>query len=66
MELYNFFNMPLSTDNERRKIQEKQLLAEELTLQEKLKAGGRNHVIKEIGNYQCKSDYCYRCFLKMF
>ena len=25
MELYNAFNMPLSNDNERRKIQEKQL-----------------------------------------
>ena len=54
MELYNVFNMPLSTDNERRKIQEKQLLGEELTLQEKLKAGVRDNVIKEIGNYQCK------------
>ena len=37
MELYNVFNMPLSNDDERRKIQEKQLLGEELTLQEKLK-----------------------------
>ena len=61
MELYNVFNMPLSTDNERRKIQEKQLLGEELTLQEKLKTGSRDHVIKEIGNYQCKPDHCYRC-----
>lgn len=61
MELYNVFNMPLSNDDERRKIQEKQLLGEELTLQEKLKAGVRDHVIKEIGNYQCKPDYCYRC-----
>ena len=31
MELYNVFNMPLSNDNERRKIQEKQLLGEKLT-----------------------------------
>ena len=33
MELYNVFNMPLSTDNERRKVQEKLLHGEELTLQ---------------------------------
>ena len=42
MELYNAFNMPLSTDNERRKVQLKQLMGEELTLQEKLKRGGRD------------------------
>lgn len=59
MELYNTNDMPLSSDLEFRKIEEKILKNEELTFSEKLKAG-RDHPIKEIDGYQLKPDHVYK------
>ena len=59
MELYNAFDMPLSSDNELRLIQEKVLKGETLTTYEKIYAG-RDHPVKEIDGYQLKPDHVYR------
>lgn len=66
MDLYNAQNMPLSTDNEIRVIQEKQLSGEKLNMGELMvlvrkNVGGRDHTIRKIGDYECKSNCCYRC-----
>lgn len=66
MDLYNVCDLPLSNDLEIRKIQEKQLNGEELTMQEKIRMackskGGRDHTIRKIGDYECKLNHCYRC-----
>ena len=60
MELYNAQNLPLSDDPEKRKIQEKMLRGEKLTAFESVKISLRDHVIRKIGDYECKPDHCYR------
>lgn len=61
MELYNVQNMPLSSDPERRAVQEKMLRGEPLTLKEQIFfGGGHDRPLKKIGDYECKPDHCYR------
>lgn len=61
MELYNSQTMPLSSNPERRIVQEKILRGEQLTLREKLLfAGGHDKPLKKLGDYECKPDHCYR------
>lgn len=60
MEYWNSEEMPLSNDPEKRQIQEKMLRGEKLSPMEAVKIGIRDRVIKKIGDYECKADYCYR------
>jgi len=60
MELYNAQNLPLSNDPVKRKIQEKMLRGEKLTVGETVKINLRDRVIRKIGDYECKPDHCYR------
>lgn len=60
-DLYNALEMPLSDNPERRIAQEKILKGEPLTMHERIEyAGGHDHPLKNIGNYKCKPDHCYR------
>lgn len=54
MELYNTNEMPLSNDEEKRRIQEKIINGEPITAGEAVKLHTRDHVIKKIGNYEGK------------
>ena len=57
MELYDAKNMPFSSDPNRRIVQEKYAKGERfLTLLDH----DQNKIKKELGKYQCKSNYCYR------
>lgn len=66
MELYNSRDMPLSTDQRLRAIQEKILHGEALTFSDKILVG-RDHPVKQINGYQLKPDHAYRVISeKMF
>lgn len=65
-ELYDVNDMPLSNDQELRKIQERILNGcdlSEFTLKEKVYAG-RDHPIKEVNGYKLKSNHVYRAINK--
>lgn len=51
---------PLSDDPKRRAIEEKVINNQPLTLGEQVRYGGRDHIIKTIGDYKCRDDYAYR------
>lgn len=57
MELYDAKNMPLSSDSELRMEQERYARGERFFTEH-----GRDQyrIKKELGKYQCKSNYCYR------
>ena len=59
MELYDVKTMPLSNNPKLRAAQEKLLNSEQLTLFEKMVLG-RDHPVKELGNYKLKPDHCWQ------
>ena len=59
MEVYDAKLMPLSSNEDLRKVQEKIINGEGLSFKEKIIAG-RDHIIKEINGYKLKSDHVYR------
>ena len=59
MELYNANNMPLSNNPKLKNVQEKIINGQSVTVMEKIIAG-RDHPIKNLGNYNLKPDHAYR------
>ena len=58
-ELYDANDLPLSCDIRIRKIQEKVLNNESLTMIDKVIIG-RDNPSKNLGKYKCKTDHAYR------
>ena len=59
-ELYNAYEMPLSSVPKRRMIQEKILKGENVTNFELVILGCRDHTIKSLSGYRFKPDHVYR------
>lgn len=57
MELYDAKNMPLSNDPDCRIAQERFAKGESFVT---LYGSNQSKIKKELGTYQCKSNYCYR------
>lgn len=57
MELYDAKNMPLSSDSKIRMAQERYARGERFST---LLGRDQRKIKKELGKYQCKSNYCYR------
>ena len=62
-DTFDVKDMPLSNEPELRIAQEKLLKGENLSLSETIKLG-RDHPLKTIGEYECKSNCCYRAIYK--
>ena len=60
--LYNANDMPLSSDPKIRSVQNKIANGDSLSMFEKTFL--RDKTYKNIGNYECKPDYCYRAISK--
>ena len=61
MELYDAKNMPLSSDPKLRLAQERFARGERFST---LFGHDQSKIKKELGKYQCKSNYCYRAISK--
>ena len=60
--LYNANDMPLATDPKFRRLQDKIANGESLSMFER--ASFRDKTYKNIGDYECKPNYCYRAISK--
>ena len=60
--LYNANDMPLATDPKFRRLQDKMANGESLSMFER--ASFRDKTYKNIGDYECKPNYCYRAISK--
>lgn len=61
MELYNAKTLPLSANSELRIVQERYARGERFFT---LLGRDQKKIKKELGDYQCKSNYCYRAISK--
>ena len=60
--LYNANDMPLATDPKFRRLQDKMANGESLSMFER--ASFHDKTYKNIGDYECKPNYCYRAISK--